>query len=748
MVRFKGRVTAMVAALVLGLMGVLGTTPAHANEIDAVVPGSLKMTRVDNLTDPVHLWSEVKLTGEWRVADFSAKKGDTFSVAIPDMLAPLPGGFGFEGADGTSFGDCAVNGQKLTCTLNENVENRANVHGTFWLRSQIVKKSDQATVPVTVRGNQIVNVSWPNGEPGVGIDSFVPWDILKEGWVENDNALVWRVIIPGSKIADRSVVNIADDYTLDGLPFTVTPGYPHAYTVNNTAECWNEEYIPNCRTQLDETTSPKAVIKVNEADTSFTAELNNNGQNFDPNKIYVVALRLQTTSKIQVGAKYVNKANVDGVEVNAEAKRNAAGGGTGSGDGVGHLSLAKTVSGAAVPAATEFTVKYSYTVDGTLKSGELKVKNDGTPVELNNIPNGTVVTLTEDPAAAADVTFGDPVFSGNGVTDGGANDASATVKITEFTTVAVELNNPATPNRSKVVPVSPKITPGVCEVGSTTPTEPTVNVPSTDGITYSTPVLKTEGNVVKVSLTATPAAGRYIDDADLPQGWTKNADGTATFSGEVTQPNCAVEEVSPVAPQITWSTCPVGSKTPVPTTAQAPTTAGITYTNPVVSSESGTEKVTMTAKTEAGKVFPAQLGEGWTRVSDSEATFMATAPTPPCGTTTVTPSNPVVKAGVCQAGSSTPSEPVVETPSVSGLDYGTPKIMTKDGKVTVTVVVTPQAGHVIGDLPQGWTKNADGTATYTWSGDQATCEPGTTPPSQPEQSAPVTPKKKLPKTGN
>jgi len=88
---------------------------------------------------------------------------------------------------------------------------------------------------------------------------------------------------------------------------------------------------------------------------------------------------------------------------------------------VGGFSLAKAVVGEAsglVPGDTEFTVEYSYELDGTPVTGTTTVLADGTPVDgPQNLPVGTVVTFTEvSLPTIGSVVWGAPVFSPETVT--------------------------------------------------------------------------------------------------------------------------------------------------------------------------------------------------------------------------------------------------------------------------------------------------------------------------------------------
>jgi len=107
----------------------------------------------------------------------------------------------------------------------------------------------------------------------------------------------------------------------------------------------------------------------------------------------------------------------------------------------GLFSVRKAVTGA-VAAKIEkdetFTVKYTY--PGLAKPKTVTIKNDGSFVKGEQIPFGTVVTLTEaDPDAVKGVGWRTPKWKGEGVTDNG--DGTATVTIRSNVNVEIVLTN-------------------------------------------------------------------------------------------------------------------------------------------------------------------------------------------------------------------------------------------------------------------------------------------------------------------
>src|SRR5690606_15777996 len=107
---------------------------------------------------------------------------------------------------------------------------------------------------------------------------------------------------------------------------------------------------------------------------------------------------------------------------------------------VGGFSVAKSVEGEAsglVPDDAQFTVEYSYELDGTTVTGSLTILADGTPVDgPQNLPVGTVVTFTEvDLPTLPGVIWDAPQISPESVTV--ADDVNAEVVVTNTATLQV-----------------------------------------------------------------------------------------------------------------------------------------------------------------------------------------------------------------------------------------------------------------------------------------------------------------------
>ena len=623
----------LLLAFLIGIAGLVAASPvAQAAEVNAIDRGSIRLSKLDAGDPVVYLWSGVRIDAQWRIPDQSGKAGDTFRLNLPKEIGGSTGSFELKGAEGDplTYGTCEVRETEVVCTFNENVEGKNNVGGSLWVSAQVstLINTDKVTFPLS---SGPLDVPLPDGQRNIGYSPKVPTEINKSGWFPTDDLSVihWRIVVPGSRVADRSRMVITDNYAVTGTTLTVINGNPSVYWVPNTPKCWNESYTDECHHSMDASTTPSLKISVDDSKDVVTATIDNKGKKFEADRLYVFDL-----GPIPAGAQYSNKATVDAEHRTATAVKSVSGGGTGSGDTVGHLAVKKAVVGGQVPTDTAYPVTWSYQYKGQTRSGELAVKADGALETLNNVPNGTVVTLTEKVPSSGDIDYGDPTFSGQGVADGVPDANSAQVTVEGLKTVEVSLTNHVNP---KLVAV--EVTPGVCTPGSSEPSKPTVKVGETDGITYSAPKFTTSGDKVSVEVTATPATGREIDDQHLPEGWKANSDGTYTFTTTITQPNC-VKTVTPVIPTVGAQACPVDSTIPSQPTVTVAETPGVTYGQPEIKVADGKVTVTVTATAQEGHEFGGPMPDGWKRIDAKTAVFAGEVELPVCEVPTAPSSRP------------------------------------------------------------------------------------------------------------
>ena len=722
--RGRRKPLAVFLAILIAVAGLMVINPAaRAAEVSAIDSGSIRVTKTDQGDSTIYMYSNVRVDANWSIPDGTGHAGDTFKMGLPEELGGIVGSFELKGKEGDPlvYGTCQVARAEVVCTLNATVEGKNNVGGSLWVRAQVIKVTEADKFVFTLRGNVKVDVPLPNGQKGIGYNPKLPTDIEKSGWFASGDpkGIRWNIVVPGAKIADRSRTVITDTYGVQGTKLTLQRDSMQIFWIPNTPKCWTEITSPECRHNLDSSTTPSVNIAHDENKDVLKVTVDNKGQNFQADRIYVLNMTVKTDTKIINGSRFTNTVTVDGEKRTSTAVKSASGGGTGSGDTVGHIGVKKAVVNGNVPGDTVFPVTWTYEYGGETYTGELALGADGTVETLNNVPNGVVVTLTERVPVVAGFDFGDPVFSGAGVSDGIPDANSARVKVEGMKTVEVTLTNPVTP---VVKPVLSRVevTPGVCAPGASEPSEPTVEVGPTDGITYSVPEFSKAGDQVTVKVTATPAAGREIDDQNLPAGWVANGDGSFTFTTTVTQPRC----VTPVAPRIDVGTCPADSLTPTPPSAVFDPVEGLEFSEPKIEVRDGKVTVTATATAKQGFQIGGVLPEGWTRVDETTATFTATRDQPVCQAKKVVPVAPVVSASVCRVGSTAPSEPEVTLSTTEGIVYAVASREFVGGKFRYTVTAAPAGEVFVIDadrLGAGWGVPVNGVSTYTGEVDVPAC---------------------------
>ena len=553
-VRGIGRPMAFFLAFLLGLFGIVATSSeARAAEIPAIDVSSIRITKLTAEEAAIYKWSVARIDANWSIPDGTGKAGDTFRLALPKELGAFVDTFDLRDEDDESltYGRCEATLAEVVCILNENVENRHDVNGSLWVRTQVKELTTANTLEFETNNGVKVQVPLPDGQRGIGYNPVLPIETSKSGWFPGTDrtAVYWRVVIPGAKISGHSSVTIVDEYGQAGATLTVSEGYPKIFWVPATPECWGELSSSACRHDLDGTSVPSAAVTIDENRDQVRVTLDNKGQNFQADRIYVFDLELRTGGDIPIGSKYVNRATVSDKQLLGSAEKNHSCAGSGTGEVVGHIGVKKVVTGGTVDPGVAYPVTWSYQHGGVTRSGELSLKGDGTVETLNNIPDGAVVTLTEKVPSVAGVSFGDPAFSGDGVTDNTPDANSAQVTIAGLKTLEVTLTNPAgAPAGDQAVLGAVDVEAGVCPPGGTEPTEPSVRVTPTEGVVYSEPRITRNGNRATIQVTATAEAGRTIDGQNLPDGWAAAGNGSFVFTRTVAIPTCG-KAVKPGLPR-------------------------------------------------------------------------------------------------------------------------------------------------------------------------------------------------------
>ncbi len=625
--RLSGATVALLALLV-GAGANLNTAPAHAAVVPAIDASSITLSNETRPGQELRLYDSAKVEARWSIPDQTGKPGDTFVLGLPEALHGRAGTFDLvpDGATTPVYGSCEVTTTQVECTLNQAVVGQSNVGGKLWVSVQANQVYAGSTVTFLVNDGTAHDVPLPNNATGITYDPWVPTDTFKMGYVDGDK-LVWRIIIPGSKLVDQKKLSIADPYHVDGSELTLEQAT--FYSIPSTAECWNNIFSSACYTELWSMAGTSTDGVSFEVDDDIDIITGSAEGPFDASKIYSLHLVLNTGGTILPGSEFTNTAKVNDVAYSQTAVKEAAGGGTGAGSTVGHIELVKTVEGSALPQNTVFALWYSFAQDGKQYVGTMGLRADGTPAVLRNLTEGTQVTFTEISPLVNGYVFGDPAFAGTNVTDGGADSPSATVVAKAGERLRVNVTNHSA-DAVKVIPKDPSFAAGTCQVGAPWPDNPTITATQTEGIDYSVS-WAIEGTKVHFQALATALNGYVIDQANLPAGWTWDADNLlAKFEVSIDQPSC-LTSVVPAAPKVTPGVCKVDAAAPADPIVTLPTTTGITYSTPKIDIAEGKATVTVGATSNDGYYIDgSKLTPGWVYGSDGTATYSTQVDTTTC----------------------------------------------------------------------------------------------------------------------
>lgn len=552
-----------------GLMRTIALTVATI----AVGSGAAVLAPAAAMAAPVSVVTDVQITNPppfvtyapytveaaWSVPD-SAASGDTFTLDFPDEMSAYASTFDLKDAAGAVVGTCAVTSSNFLCTLGDYVDTHTNVHGDLHFQAQFTTTTTDEEVIFTADNDVTFAVPTPGGVTNGGGD--VPQKPSKWGYMNADgHSMTWVITVPAEFLEP-----------VNGVPATFVDHYDPTLVFDPSTN--------DARWGLDAEYGTGIWHKVSEGTGAGTYSLTQDAANHEfsvtfnqpvtsPDRIYQFLTRMELPAGVKNGDTFHNSVDVAGRTVTATPVAFISSGGDGTGDDMGDLALTKSVTGTGRSrvAGDAYTVDYSYSTAGASMTGSLSV-TDGQTDELNDLPAGTVVTLSEVKATGTGVTYGTPVFTGTGVTDN--HDGTATVTITDDT-IAVGLENPVTMNLGDF-DVTKKVTgTGADKVkgveytvdysydldGTATKGSFAVANGETDGLDDLP-----EGTVVTLSeIKASGTGVTYGTPVFTGTGVTDNHDGTATLT--VTDGTIAVGLENPVTaiPPVTPTT---GSSTPAP----------------------------------------------------------------------------------------------------------------------------------------------------------------------------------------
>lgn len=421
--RATGALLVLMGMVLAMFSGVLAAQPANAAEVNGV-------TAVDIVNVPPYVKdAQYQVAATWAVPD-SAQPGDTFTLNFPDALVGFGASINLPDADGNIVGTCEVTANQFVCTLTDFVADHNNVHGTLNFNAKFVETFTEEQIEFTT-GNNVTIITDVEGGVGTAGPDTAPGSPTKFGYPNDDGtSMTWNIDVPSEDLGAGPNPIITDDYD-SPLVFD-----PSRLTVRSIAKVdWEQRSDASKWTYLGQGTGAGSYTLTDRpADTAFDVQLN--GANTDGTRIYQVQVVMDWPEGAQNGDVFNNSAVVNGTTYNATPLPYAGAGGGGEGDNLGDIALTKTVTGSGAPqvAGKSYTVNYSY---GT--TGDTLTVTDGQTVELNDIPEGAVITLSEVEATEPGVDFKTPIFRGPGVVDN--LDGTATVTMIDGL-IEIGLENP------------------------------------------------------------------------------------------------------------------------------------------------------------------------------------------------------------------------------------------------------------------------------------------------------------------
>lgn len=175
---------------------------------------------------------DIYLTASWQ-AQGEVNEGDTFSLAIPDVLdfpATNAASFDIYAPDGAVMATAHVTPGRVTITYTAWVEGKDNVQGTLWLAAHV--KSDAAAGTTTLRlideaTGQVVETSFETQHYGT-----IQHEIIAKWGVKTDHGTVeWSVRL--NHAADNLTNVVLEDTAQEGT--RIIPGSFRLYRVHMDA---------------------------------------------------------------------------------------------------------------------------------------------------------------------------------------------------------------------------------------------------------------------------------------------------------------------------------------------------------------------------------------------------------------------------------------------------------------------------------------------------------------------------------
>ncbi|MGO3832418.1 MAG: hypothetical protein ACTJGT_00510 [Microbacteriaceae bacterium] len=532
------------------------TAPAQAAEGTPTEITEWSFQRSDALTNGNTYWLDVS----WRaVKQVAATPPVSVQFDLPNEIRGIADSFAIRDAAGAISGECTVTEQTVTCGLDNDyvVANPNNIQGTFSMRGALQFDEETVTEPqertIRIAGKDHTFTVTPKGEPGpVCEGEACAWSPYtdkgaKYGSYNDSNGNVkWNIWVPTVSSGAAWMSN-SDQTLKEGLKITVTDHFeapqtyvsgPHIYELSCMAHSeQGYEYPAGWR---DVTEDVNATVSDDFKSVTFT-------------------------SKAPAPGACEGVKNSSGAPESAPAPYELEGG--------------------------IYVIEWVLNNSNHELGGKQTLKN-AADIKINGVETPSIEVAHEIQMAGG---------SGGG-----------------------DMNN--------ALPTSPTINAAECTEGDIGKIWEEIVLPEGGFFTYEQSV---DDNHL-TTVIATPVPGATLSKGDLPEGWTANDDGTATWSYQLKATDCDTT-VTPNTPTINPAECTVDTEgtTIWETVTQPDNGNGITYSDVTTNDE---HIATITATLDKGHVF-GTLPEGWTANDDGTATWSYQLKATDCDTT-VTPAPP------------------------------------------------------------------------------------------------------------
>ncbi|WP_161512774.1 DUF5979 domain-containing protein, partial [Actinomyces howellii] len=576
---FRAVVVAVLAALVAAV-GVIAPGIAAMNAGIAITIPELLKSDANGVTSAgyIAVGDVAKVQFTWDARGTTLADGDSFTIELGSNfeareVRTIPVTVVHNGAQVT-IGTCQITKTAITCTMNSEVE-RLRVEGFTDFRGTgetlliATAATTAETTTMTVNGaTTAVDLPGTGGIRAAPLPTYRPANFTKVSTPLSaaSKGVPWSIGFGTENLAATVPGFVADGVTTSTLTFTDTIGAGQTFDTNLAN--WSFSHVSSATSTTRSVLLNAAGRVYNSPGEDFTYTVTFNESRtvatmtltgvFQPKTNYSLSSpNTINAGNAQEGVVYRNSVTIDGTSLTANGERyyNDTSKVTAALDpGYGGFEVTKYVDGTGVdhvPAGTTFDVVVSYTLpqdastyptwtppgtlnaDGRTGTVVLKVSNGKISVFPGSFPQGTVLSLSEDPTSAS-VEFPDAYSWGTPVFKVG-NQVRNTLTIGDRTSQAVSLTNSVS-TETAVLAVSKTMT-GL-EAGATAPTY---------SFTYACGSVT--GTISNVPADGTPVAAtpRVPLLAGATCTVTENVEGTAVEGYDLTSPSPVTVELQPAA---------------------------------------------------------------------------------------------------------------------------------------------------------------------------------------------------------